>query len=206
MSSKPIDAQEIYKKLKTRTTDYREEIHCPMVLRIMADKDKGTVSAFCVEAMVDNATFFNWVNENPLFEQCYSLGKMMARENWEAEGRQLKNKSSPIGMISYEFEHWKMMGWSRFGVSNKNSRVRLELNPTHNPSQHYAQLIKQAASGDFTAGELKQLMEAINVGLNTEQVFVMQKQIDELKADLATMVNNSNVQNSVSNKRTSKKD
>jgi len=35
-------------------------------------------------------------------------------------------------------------------------------------------------------------MEAVNVGLNTHQVFELQKQIDELKSDLALMVKNKN--------------
>jgi hypothetical protein len=61
--------------------------------------------------------------------------------------------------------------------------------------EHYAQLLKQANNGDFTAGEIKQLMEAINVGLNTHQVFTLQKEIDQLKADLITMNENSNGNN-----------
>jgi hypothetical protein len=91
-----------------------------------------------------------------------------------------------------------MIGWSRFGIS-KNSRIKLELVPTDNPAQHYSQLLVQAAKGDFTAGEIKQLMEAVNVGLNTHQVFELQKQIDELKSDLATMVDNQNGNNTVAN-------
>lgn len=206
MSSKDTEATRIYKHLKETPTFYTEDYHCPLVVQIMADKDRGTISAFCIKALISDSTFYNWVNKHELFAQCYYLGKMIARENWEAEGRWLKDQSSPMGMISYAFEHWKMMGWTRFGVSNKASRIKLDINPGDNPSQQYAQLMKQAASGDFTAAELKQLMESINVGLNTEQVFVMQKQIDELKADLITMQGNSNVQAGLSNKRASKKD
>lgn len=200
MPSKSLTPQELYIELKTKPRHYAEEIHCPMILEIMADKNKGTVSAFCVEANVDDNTFYRWVGKHELFGVCYRVGKMKAREHWEADGRALQKSSSPIGMISYEFEYWKMIGWARFGVSNKNSKVRLELNSEDNPSQHYSQLIKQAASGDFTAGELKQLSEVVNMGLNTEQVYVLQKQIDELKKDLETMATNKNVQNTFTNK------
>lgn len=49
-----------------------------------------------------------------------------------------------------------------------------------------------ASNGDFTAGEIKQLMEAINVGLNAHQAFEVQKQIDELKSDLLKVEARSN--------------
>ena len=50
---------------------------------------------------------------------------------------------------------------------------------------HYRELINQAGRGDFTAGEVKQLAEAINLGMNAHQNFELQKQIDELKSDMA---------------------
>lgn len=194
-----FDAQEVYKTLKLKPTIYQEDYHCPLVLEVMSNPDKGTLSAFCCEARVSNHVFYKWLAENPLFYECYYFGKMVAKRHWEKEGLELKNYIAPIGQISYAFEHWKMVGWSQFGISNKNSRVRLDLNPKDEPTKHYAQLLKQAASGDFTAGEIKQLMEAINVGLNTQQVITLQKQIDELKSDIVTMGENSHVQNTFSN-------
>jgi len=93
-----------------------------------------------------------------------------------------------------------MIGWSRFGIS-KNSRIKLKLKPNDSPDKHYSQLLAQAAEGDFTAAELKQLMEAINVGLNTHQTFQLQKEIDQLKFDLGTMQENSNGNNTFADKR-----
>ena len=92
------------------------------------------------------------------------------------------------------------MGWSRFGIS-KNSRIILNLDPKGNTSTHYSQLLLQASEGDFTAAEIKQLMEAVNVGLNTHQVFELQKEIDQLKSDLLTMMNNTNGNDTITNKR-----
>jgi len=59
-----------------------------------------------------------------------------------------------MGVINYAFEHWKMIGWSRFGVG-KNSRIKLNLNPNGTPLEHYQQVILQASEGDFTASEIK---------------------------------------------------
>lgn len=198
----PLDAQAIYKKLKRRPTLYEEEVHCPLILQILGDNFRGTVSAFCVEAHICDTTFYKWVGEHELFGTCYRLGKMMARENWEEEGRLLRDHVYEKGESGHNFEYWRMIGWSRFGVG-KNSRIRLNLNPKDNPSKQYQQLLKQAAEGDFTSGELKQLMEAINVGLNAHQVFELQKEIDQLKSDLDKMSTNKDGENTYSNKGTS---
>lgn len=131
-------------------------------------------------------TFWLWTYEHPIFLECYELGKMIARAKWEEEGEKFKSHSMPLGTIDHAFEYWKMIGWSKYGIG-KTSRIRLGLTKDGTPSDHYKQLLSQAGRGDFTASEIKQLMEAINVGLNAHQVFEMQKQLDDLKADLKKM-------------------
>lgn len=197
-----LDADGIYKKLKTGLTKYEEEIHCPLLLKIMMNK--GRFTAFCKEILISDDKFYKWCKDYEFFREVYAVAKIFARELWEEEGEILKSKTNMPGVIDNEFEHWRMVGWSRFGVS-KNSRIKLHLDPDANPSQHYAQLLKQASTGDFTAAEIKQLMEAINVGLNTHQVFELQKEIDELKSDLAIMSENTNAHHSGSNKRITEK-
>lgn len=177
-----FDAQAVYKRIKKDKKGYKEEVHCPMILSTMNNPNKGTISAFCVENLICENTFYNWVKKHEMFRKCYSIGRMMARENWESDGRELKFEEE----IGCKFEYWRMIGWSRFGVG-KNSRIRLDLNPKDTPSEHYAQLLEQSSNGDFTAGEIKQLMEAVNVGLNAFQVFELQKEIDQLKSDLNVM-------------------
>ena len=107
------------------------------------------------------------------------------------EGRAIRDEILPAGSISYRFEHWRMVGWSQFGIG-KVSKIRLGLEPNATPNEHYHQLIKQASDGDFTASEIKQLMEAINVGLNAHQVFKLQQEIDQIKNDVEIMRTNSN--------------
>lgn len=198
-----LDVDALFEKIKKGPTKYDEEIHPKMILRCMMKT--GRISDFCTEALITDRTLYNWANKHDLFAECLGIGKMFARDAWELEGEILRDMTMPIGTISNAFEHWKMIGWSRFGIS-KNSRIKLDLNPDDTPNLHYSQLLKQAANGDFTASEIKQLMEAINVGLNTHQVFELQKQLDELKSDLATMQENSNGHNSSTNKRIAQKD
>ena len=163
----------------------------------MNDPKKSRLSAFCVEVGICENTFYNWVNKHEIFGKCYRLGKMLARENWEKAGMALADLAKEE--IGCDFEYWRMIGWSRFGVG-KNSRIRLDLDPTNNPSQHCSQLLKQASEGDFTAGEIKQLMEAINVGLNAHQVFELQKEIDALKSDLTAINEIRHGENTYTNK------
>lgn len=200
-----FDVDEVFEAIKKGPVKYDEEMHCKLLLKVMLSSSQGTMSAFCVEAHIGDTTFYQWIEENELFANVYAICKMYSREAWEDEGRDLKNYVAPIGTISYAFEYWKLIGWSRFGIS-KNSRIRLKLKASDNPNQHYAQLLKQASDGDFTAGELKQLMEAVNVGLNTHQAFKLQAEIDELKSDLATMQANTNVHNTITNQGIAQKD
>ena len=195
-----FDSQAVYEVFrKGGSRHYKEKIHCPMILDVMNNKNKGTVSSFCVEARISESTFYNWVHAHELFEYCYSYGQMLARDAWEKEGREVRDLVSIAGTSNHRLEYWRMTGWSRYGVG-KNSRIRLHLNPLNNPSEHYSQLLKQASNGDFTAGEIKQLMEAVNVGLNAHQVFELQKEIDQLKLDLITINEMKNGQNNYTNK------
>ena len=193
-----INAEEVYQRIKRGINKYKEETHCPMILSIMAHPEKGNCYAFCAEAEISERVFYNWLRDHELFLECYALGKVLARTNWEEEGRVIRDEPVMPGAISFKFEHWRMQGWANYGIG-KTMRIRLRLDADASPDKHYSQLIKQASEGDFTAGEIKQLMEAINVGLNTHQVFALQKEIDQLKLDLATMLENSNGHRSVSN-------
>jgi hypothetical protein len=198
--------EEIYQHFKNKKTwVYDEEKYCKMLINTMLDKNKGTVSSFCVEAMIADVTFYAWVREHELFGNLYYFTRQIARELWEEEGRRIRSDSFPIGTIDYSFEYWKLIGWSRFGVS-KNSKLKINLTPHANPAQHYNEILKQAAEGDFTSAEFKQVMEAINVGLNVHQVFELQKQIDDLKSDLSTLAVNKDVQNPFTNKGIAQKD
>lgn len=189
-----ISADAVYKNFKNKKEyekKYDEEKHCKLLIEVMTDSYKGTVSAYCVAAMICMETFYTWVHKYQMFGQIYQFSKLIAREIWEEEGHRLKGKERPIGVIDNEFEHWKFIGWSKFGIS-KNPKLRIPFKAENNALDHYRTIMRQASEGDFTASEFKQLMEAINVGLNVHQVMNMQSQIDELKSDLSKMQENSN--------------
>ncbi len=192
---------EIYQHFKKGGTQYDEDKHCKLLIRVMRDPKRGTVEAFCFEAMLSERAFYKWTANHKVFGDLYVFCKLVARQIWEQRGEELANAEYAMGTINYAFEHWKMLGWSRFGIS-KNNRLKLKLKSGDTPAQHYGQILDQAADGDFTASEFKQLMEAVNVGLNVVAGAAMQKEIDELKSDLVTMQANSGVQNPFTNKGT----
>lgn len=199
-----LNVEEVYKKFKSgRPSLYDEEKHCKEILRILATG--GRYSTFCMQELICEKTFYTWISRYELFAQCYSLGRIISHELWAKQGEEIANETMPMGSINNKYDHWKMKGWTYFGIG-KISRLKLKIDPKDDPSKHYEQLIKQAAEGDFTAAEIKQLMEAVNVGLNTHQVFTMQKEINDLKKDLEIMVKNSNANVTFADKRVEKKD
>lgn len=202
---KKVNAKALYEQIKHKRIKLDEEKHCIMIFDVMTNPKKGSVSAFCVEAGISDSSFYRWLAKNETFRECYGLAKQYDRENWEAEGREISEEVNMPGTSNHKFERWRMIGWAKFGVG-KNARIRLNLNPKGTPHEHYSQLLTQASEGDFTAGEIKQLMEAVNVGLNSHQVFKLQSEIDQLKFDLTTMNENSNVNNTFTDKRITKDD
>ena len=199
---KGLDVDNIYNHFKKKKHHkYDEEFHCKLLIRVMMNKDYSCHSAFCVEAMISEQTFYKWVREKELFASLFFFTKMVAKQMWYEEGRTIRDTEYQIGTMNYAFEHWKLMGWTKFGIS-RNSKIRLHLDHDATPAQHYASILKQAGDGDFTASEFKQLMEAVNVGLNVHQSFELQKQIDELKSDIITLRQNADGYDPFANKGT----
>jgi hypothetical protein len=174
---------EVYKQLKSQKAGYDEKIHCPMIINILCNPNEGTMAAFCVAAKITDSTFYRWLAKYKIFNDCYRYGILMARVNWDEEGRNSRDEEG------FNLEYWRIVGASRFGVG-KTNRVRVSIDSDSNPYEQYKQLISQASLGDFTAGELKQLMESINVGTRTYETFELQKEIDEMRKDLLKMEQN----------------
>lgn len=192
---------ELFAKRRGTPPTYNEEKHCKILIDVMMNPNKGTISAFCVEAMICDRTFHKWVAQHDLFASLYYYSKMLAREDWEQEGRRIRDADFPMGTINYSYEYWKMIGWTRFGIS-KHSKIKVATENVETPTDLYRAILKQASEGDYTASEFKQLMEAVNVGVNVHNIFELQKQIDELKSAVTVMEQNSNVKNPFTDKGT----
>ena len=176
-----IDAKNLYLQIKKGNRTYKETIHCPMILEVM--NEQGTMTAFCKQAGISDALFYKWTMLYPIFDECYQLGKMYSKSNWEEEGRDGKDDEN------FNMEYWRITGACRYGVGRQN-RIRMAVNAESNPYEQYQQLIKQAGREEFTASEIKQLMESINVGRGAFETFQLQQSIDAIQNDISRMALN----------------
>ena len=164
-------------ELRGGSKSYMEEKHCKMVLRIIPETYRK--SAFCVEAKVCVRTMNNWLNKHPLFNECFGYALALAEENWYQELVDCGQDED------FNFDAWQKKG-QIFAV-NKN-KIHLNVDGKASPWEQYQQIIDQAGNGDFTATEIKLLMESLNVGTRVFEVFKLQGELDKLKEDLNEMV------------------
>lgn len=175
--------QQQYENIKKNPTKYKEEVHCPLIIKFMSEK--GTVSSFCKEIVISDMTFYQWCYDYPIFKECYRYGYMVAHENWEEAGRTRDEE--------FDYKYWEMIGRQRFGVGRSNT-VKLDVDSNGTPYEQYKQMLQQARSGDFTAAEIKQIMESINVGTRVWESFKLQSEVDQMKEDIQKMnINGHNI-------------
>lgn len=172
------EAKKLYLQIKQGERTYKEEVHCPMLLEVMSKE--GTMTAFCKTALISDALFYKWINKYPVFSDCYQIARMISKANWENEGERGKDDEN------FNIEYWRITGSCRYGVGRTN-RIRMAIDPEATPYEQYKQLIHQASCEEFTASEIKQLMESLNVGRSVFETFKLQERIDEMEANVKRM-------------------
>ena len=170
--------KDLYKKIKSGVT-YDAEKHCSLIIDLFA-KNEG-LSEFCLAVGISRDTYVQWMRENEDFRKCASLAKDVGIASWmrlytEFEPDEHTDKFNTVP--------WYSLYKKNFGEQNK---VTVYLDPKANPIQQYAQVMQQATNGDFTATEIKLIMESINIGLRAHEVCNLQGQVDELKDGLKKM-------------------
>ncbi len=175
-----LDPKKIYEQAKKNISGkiYDEKKHCLMVLDIIGNG--GSVAEFCVEALISDKTYYSWRKHHQIFDECSRIAVNFAQMLWEREGE--TNADNP----DFNWRFWEGIGTSRF-FYNKQGRVRINVDEDADPHVQYQQLIKQAAEGDLSASEIKQLMESINIGIRAYESFKLQQEVDKMKDDLAKM-------------------
>lgn len=172
-----IDAKKIYLQIKQGEGKYKEDLHCPMILEVM--DNEGTMTAFCHKAQISDALFYKWIKRYKIFRECYYLGKIISKYNWEKEGEEGKDEEF------FNFDLWRMKGAMRYGIGK--NRVRFGVDPSASPYVQYQQLVELANSEEFNASEIKQLMESINVGIRAFESFELQAQVSKIQEDVNQM-------------------
>lgn len=171
----------IYKNLAgkvTKANKYIEAKHCPMALESFSTF--GSVASFCVKAGIGDSSFYRWKQRNPVFRECVEIGILHAREKWE------KQIEENIFNEEFNSDMWVNKGKLLFRYG-KSDKIILDINPKATPDKHYESLMKQGSRGDFTATEIKLLMESVNIGVRVNEQIKMQAQVDTMKEDLLRM-------------------
>ena len=173
-----IEAKRTFEKLHKMNIRYSPAIHCPMVLSVIAKTGRDT--AFCLEAGLSMQSFHHWLATFPLFKEHYGIGLIYAKETWEREYEERKDDED------FNKKEWLERGNRIFKLSS-TTKLHLNIKPNSNPYEQYQQIMSQATSGEFTATEIKLLMESINVGTRVYESFQLQQEVDKMKDDLTLM-------------------
>jgi len=170
-------AKEIYQKVKKKTySKYNEEAHCLSLLEVFGSKYPFQ-SEFCRINHISSDTFRYWCKKHKNFRECHKIGLEIAHSNWVHEGEDCKD----IEEFNYGF--WKHKGKVLFQIG-ENRRLRLNVKKEDTPYQQYKSIMASASEGEFTATELKQIMESVMVGARAYESDELAKRIGEMEEDI----------------------
>ena len=96
-----------------RPTKYVQEQHIGLLFDIF-NQSEG-VMAFCAEAMISQATFFNWLKKYKEFKEAYDIVINIAGRQWEKLPRENPD---------FNFPYWSTIMRNRFGFGK--SRIHLD--------------------------------------------------------------------------------
>lgn len=113
-----------------RPTKYVQEQHIGLLFDIF-NQSEG-VMAFCAEAMISQATFFNWLKKYKEFKEAYDIVINIAGRQWEKLPRENPD---------FNFPYWSTIMRNRFGFGK--SRIHLDKEAT--PLEMF-KMIKQGLS------------------------------------------------------------
>ena len=178
-----ISSKKVYEEAKKNVSrnkkKYKEDIHCQMVVDVFSSAT-GSDATFCEKAVISEHTLKTWRFSYPVFKECYDIAKMMAKKAWELEGEMNKHDAE------FNMEYWEKKG-DRLFRAFKKDRVSPYMSPDKNPYEQYKELLKQSQSGEFSAPEIKQLMESINIGIRSYETYKLEEEVEDMKDALEKM-------------------
>ena len=168
-------ATAMFKKIN-KDPELNEKSHSVEIIRTFAAG--GTLADFLVHAGISRQKFVAWKNKSKIFRDASLIAKEVGRSAW------LKIGLDNVNDKEFNTKVWDTFGRQNFGGTDK---ITLSLDSEGTPYQHYQQVVDQAACGDFSSSEIKQLMESVNIGIKAHETCMLQAEIDGLKDGLAKM-------------------
>jgi hypothetical protein len=156
-----------------RPTKYVQEQHIGLLFDIF-NQSEG-VMAFCAEAMISQATFFNWLKKYKEFKEAYDIVINIAGRQWEKLPRENPD---------FNFPYWSTIMRNRFGFGK--SRIHLDKEAT--PLEMFETIKQGLSDQEISLQDGVQLAtiaktEAdVKKGIAEDRVVSEQMSIDEAKA------------------------
>ena len=156
-----------------RPTKYVQEQHIGLLFDIF-NQSEG-VMAFCAEAMISQATFFNWLKKYKEFKEAYEVVINIAGRQWEKLPRENPD---------FNFPYWSTIMRNRFGFGK--SRIHLDKEAT--PLEMFETIKQGLSDQEISLQDGVQLAtiaktEAdVKKGIAEDKAVSEQMSIDEAKA------------------------
>lgn len=172
--------KQLYESIKAGVI-YVPEIHCPAIIDMYANNEGE--SDFCLKYGISRQRFVSWQMLCPIFREAVALAKEVGYVSWMRMYTEWE-PDPDVEKDKFDFRRWAELYKKNFGT---RAKVSIYVDPNTTPIQQYEAIMHQASTGHFTSGEIKQIMESINIGLRAHEVCNIQKEVDELKEGLKKM-------------------
>ena len=160
-------------RLQTKPPQYNAEVHIPLLDEIFSNGK--SIAAFCVAAKIVRATFHNWVNKYPEFEEEYEMAVLKSEVYWEEYGQ--NNAMLP----HFNYSWWAAKMRNCFGWSEHRKLKIKGIDTARTANDKYNLVLNAVAQGELTAHEIKQLSETILTGTKIYKETELENKVTELE-------------------------
>ena len=159
-------------RYETKPTKYKPEEHIPLLYKLFAEGK--SFAAYCAAADIVSATFYNWLNQHPEFNEAYEKATLKAEVYWEEFG--VNNMMQP----GFNYSWWSSLMRNRFGYTEHRKLKIKDIDVAHTANDKYNLVLKAVAQGELTGHELKQVSETILTGAKINEATSIVQQVEEL--------------------------
>jgi hypothetical protein len=155
---------------------YDAEKYLPLLKSMFAKGE--SLTAYLVEADICEATFYEWTNKYPDFDEAYAKANATAQKYWENVG--VNGMEKP----NFNWNVYNSIMTNRFGVtSQRKLRVRgIAAAASH--TGRFDVVMNEVDKGSLTAHEIKQISDSLVCGVKIAEVTSMADDIKGLQQKL----------------------
>lgn len=156
-----------------RPTKYVQQQHIGLLFDVFSGGEG--IMAFCAEAFISQATFFNWLKKHKEFKEAYDIVINIAGRQWE---------NLPKENPDFNFPYWSTIMRNRFGFG----RARIQIDKKAEPLEMFETIKQGLTDQEISVQEGVQLAtiaktEAdVKQGITEDKAVSREMEIEEAKA------------------------